>query len=102
MVCELLANGSRIKCAYVWMGLQTCAAPSANSLHTIRRKPKFANFLHEHKENWMHRVSFPCTGRPLLASGLQKINKLHAAYTPQVNGATCKRHTRVYKALPFH
>ncbi len=26
------------------MGLQTCAAPSANSLHTVRRKPKFVHF----------------------------------------------------------
>ncbi len=53
MVREPLANGLRTKCAYAWMGLQTCAAPSANGSHTICRKPKFVGILHEHKGNWM-------------------------------------------------
>ncbi len=53
MVRELLVNGSWTKCVYVWTGLQTCAALSANSLHIIRRKLKFVNFLREHKVNWM-------------------------------------------------
>ncbi len=53
MVCKPLANRSWIKCAYVWTGLQTCAAPSANSSHTIRCEPKFVGFSREHKENWM-------------------------------------------------
>ncbi len=44
MVRELLANGLQTKCAYVWMGLQSCAAPSTNGLHTIRREPKFVRF----------------------------------------------------------
>ncbi len=58
MVHKLLANGSQTECAYVWTGLQTCAAPSANALHTVRHKPKFVGFLHKHKENLMRRVSF--------------------------------------------
>ncbi len=45
MVHKPLANGLRTKCAYVWMGLRTCAAPSANGLHTIRCVPKFMGFL---------------------------------------------------------
>ncbi len=73
MVREPLANGSQTKCAYVWMGLQTCAAPSANGSHTIRCKPKFVGFLRKYKDNWTHCVSFPCTGCPLLASHLWKI-----------------------------
>ncbi len=32
-------------------GLQTCAAPYANILHTVRHKPKFVGFLRKHKEN---------------------------------------------------
>ncbi len=44
----------RTKCAYMWMELWTCAAPSVNSLHTIHCELKFVNFLHEHKGNWMH------------------------------------------------
>ncbi len=51
-------SGLRIKCTYVWMGLRTCTAPSTNSSHTIRHEPKFVGFLREHKENWIHRVSF--------------------------------------------
>ncbi len=38
---------------HVCVGLRTCAAPFTNSLHTIRREPKFVSFLREHKENWM-------------------------------------------------
>ncbi len=53
-----MPNGLRTKCAYVWMGLRTCAALSENSSHTIRHEPKFVGFLREHKENWMSRVSF--------------------------------------------
>ncbi len=74
MVRKSLTNGLRTKCAYVWMGLQTCAAPSAKGSHTIHREPKFVGLLRKHKENWMRWVSFPCTGCPLLASGSQKIN----------------------------
>ncbi len=73
MVRELLPNGSQTKCVYVWIGLWTCAAPSANSLHTVRHEAKFVGFLHEYKENWMCWVSFLCTGYHLLASGSQKI-----------------------------
>ncbi len=58
MVREPLANGSQTKCVYVWMGLRTCTALSANNLHTIRREPKFVVFLRKHKENWMRQVSF--------------------------------------------
>ncbi len=63
MVRELLANGSRIKCGYVWMGMRTCAAPFANNSHTIRREPKFVGFLRKHKENWMrlHALSVLCS-----------------------------------------
>ncbi len=61
MVRKPLANGSQTKCAYVWMGLRTCATPSANGSHTIHHEPKFVSFLNKHKENWMRRVSFPCT-----------------------------------------
>ncbi len=74
LVHRLLANSSRTKCAFVWMGLQTFAVPSANGSHTIRHEPNFVCFLCEHKENWMRQVSFPCTGCPLLASGSRKIN----------------------------
>ncbi len=58
MVSKPLANSWQTKCAYGWIGLQTSAALSANSLRTIRRELKFVGFLREHKENWMHRVSF--------------------------------------------
>ncbi len=40
----------------LWMGLQTCAAPSANGLCTVRHKPKFVSFLCEHKWNCVRRV----------------------------------------------
>ncbi len=33
----------RTKCAYVWMGLQTCAAPSVNGSHTVHCEPKFVS-----------------------------------------------------------
>ncbi len=63
MVRKPLANGSRTKCAYVWMGLRTCAAPSTNGVHTIRRKPKFVGFLRERKQNWMrlHALGVRCS-----------------------------------------
>ncbi len=92
-------NGSQTKCAYVWTGLQTCAAPSANGSHTVRHEPKFVSFLREHKENWMRWVSFPCTGYPLLASGLRKLNKPRTAYALHHSHAAHKRCTRVYKTL---
>ncbi len=41
------------KCMYVWMGLRTCSAPSANGSHTIHYEPKFVGFLREHNENWV-------------------------------------------------
>ncbi len=62
------ANSSQTKCVYVWMGLQTCTAPSVNSLHTIRHEPKFVSFLHERKGNCVRRV---------FASGSRKINLPH-------------------------
>ncbi len=74
MVRKLLANSSQTKCVYVWTGLRTCAAPSANGSHTVCREPKFVGFLRKLKENWMRQVSFPRTGCLLLASGLRKIN----------------------------
>ncbi len=49
-VHKLLAIGLRTKCMYMWMGLQTCAAPFANGSHTVRRKQKcrfFARTLRE-------------------------------------------------------
>ncbi len=55
MVYELV-NSLQTKCAYVWMGLQTCAVSSTNGSHTIRYELKC--FLRKYKENWMHRVSF--------------------------------------------
>ncbi len=50
-------NHSQTKCVYLWMGLQTCAAPSANTSHTVRRKLRFVGFLYEHNGNWVCRVS---------------------------------------------
>ncbi len=41
------------KCTYVWMGLRTCAAASANRLHTICQEPKFIWVLRKHKGNWV-------------------------------------------------
>ncbi len=64
MVRELLTNGLRTKWGNVWMGLQTCAVPSANSSHTVRCKPKFVGSLRKHRELdasgvlFMHRVFF--------------------------------------------
>ncbi len=55
-------NGSRTKCAYVWTGLWTCAAPSANGLHNVHHEPKFVDFWRQHKENWMHRRPFHAPG----------------------------------------
>ncbi len=42
--------------AHVWTELQTCAAPSANSSHTICRELKFVGFLREHKRE----LGAPC------------------------------------------
>ncbi len=67
---EWFTNLSRTKCAYVCLGLRTCAAPSMNGSHTVCHKPKFVGFLCKHKENWMCQVSFLCTGCPWLTSGL--------------------------------
>ncbi len=64
---EPSVNGSYTKCAYVWMGLQTCAALSANCSHTICHKSKFVSFLRETK-------GIGCTVCPVFASGLWKIN----------------------------
>ncbi len=55
-------------CAYVWMGLQTCAVLSVNGSHTVYCEPKFVGSLREHKENRICRSSFPRTGCPSLAS----------------------------------
>ncbi len=65
-------------------------------LHTVCREPKFVDCFRKHKENWILWVSFPCTGCPLPPPqvGGKLIN-----HTPHVNGAACKRRTRVYKAL---
>ncbi len=57
MQTKQLTNCSRTKCVYVWMGLRTCVAPSANGSHTICREPKFVSFLREHKGNWVRWVS---------------------------------------------
>ncbi len=35
MVRKPLANGSRTKCTYLWIGLRTCTVPSTDSSHTI-------------------------------------------------------------------
>ncbi len=63
MMCELLTNGSQAKCVYVWTGLRTCAAASANGSHTVRCEPKFVGFWCEHKENWMrlHALGILCS-----------------------------------------
>ncbi len=66
MVRKLLANVLRTKCEYLWTRLRTCAAQSANGLHTIRHEPKFVLFCVTPKRTecawWgvlsMHRVSF--------------------------------------------
>ncbi len=50
---EWFVNHSRTKCPYVWMGLRTCAAPSANRSYAVHREPKFVGFLRKYKENWM-------------------------------------------------
>ncbi len=39
------------ECAYLWTGLRTCAAPSANGSHTICYELKFVSFLCEHNLN---------------------------------------------------
>ncbi len=70
MVHKPLANGSQTKCVYVWMGLQTYAALSANGSHTIRCEPKLVGFLCERREL----DALPCIECPLLASGSWKIN----------------------------
>ncbi len=44
---------------YLWMGLQTCAASSTNSLHTVHPEPKFVGFLHERKRNCVPRRCVP-------------------------------------------
>ncbi len=86
------ANCSRTKCVYVWTELWTCAAPSTNGKHTVRPELKFVNFLREHKENWMHRVSFPCAGYPKLINGVPKMRCLRAAQC--VSGALV--YTKLY------
>ncbi len=70
LVYKSTPNGLRTKCAYVWTGLRTCTAPSVNGSHIICHEPKFVGFLWEHKENWMRRVSFLCTGCPSHAPGV--------------------------------
>ncbi len=47
----------------------TCAAPSANSSHTIHHEPKFVGVLRNHKGNCVHRV-------PVFALGSWKIKLL--------------------------
>ncbi len=81
------------------MGLRTCAALCANGSHTFRCELEFLSFLHEHKENWMCRVSFSCTECPLLTSGSRKINQPCAKYVPYANGTVRKWYARVYKVL---
>ncbi len=63
------ANGSQTKYAYVWTGLWTCAAPSANGSHTVCQEPKIwlSVFYTNTKRTG-------CAGCPSLASGSQKIN----------------------------
>ncbi len=52
--------------------------PALRRQQTVRilftENRNLSGFLRKHKENWMRRVSFPCTRGPLLASGLRKIN----------------------------
>ncbi len=96
MVRKTLANGLWTKCTYVWMGLRTYAVPSAKGSHTIPCKLKFVGFLHEHKENWMRRVSFPCAGCPYQA--------LSVLCSPQVrrkliNRTSNSRHTRMVQRV---
>ncbi len=50
-------NGLQTKCAYVWIGLQTCATQSANGSHTVRRKPEFFGFLCKHEGNGVCHMS---------------------------------------------
>ncbi len=64
VVRELLANGSWTKCAYVWTGLLTCAAPSVNGSHTVCRKPKFVVFFCANTKRT------ECAGCPFHASGV--------------------------------
>ncbi len=63
MVREPLANSLQTKCAYLWMVLWTCTAPSTNGPYTVCGEPKFVVFLHEHKENWMrlHALGLLCS-----------------------------------------
>ncbi len=119
MIHEPLANGLRTKCVYVWMGLRTCAAPSVNGLHTIRRKLKFVVFLREHKENWMCWVSFPRAGCPFHAPGVlcspqvreklinQAPNMRRTQTAPCISGTlvyirfkVCSLHSLVRKIVP--
>ncbi len=54
----------RTKCAYMWMGLWTCAALSANISHIIYHKLKFVGF-------------FAQTQRELMASGILCLPQVH-------------------------
>ncbi len=44
-LCVKLGTHMRTKCAYMWMGLLTCAVPSVNGSRTVCCKLKFVGFL---------------------------------------------------------
>ncbi len=71
-----LANHSQTKCAYVWTGLRTCAALSANGSHTVCRVPKFVGFCGNTKRTG-------CVGCPFRAPGV--------LCSPQVHGKLINR-----------
>ncbi len=102
MVRGPLTNDLQTKCAYVWMGLGTCIAPSANGSHSVHREQKLVGFLCKHKENGMRQCSFHAPG---VLSSPQVCGKLtnYAKYVQHVNGTVRKQQARVYKVLSlFH
>ncbi len=93
-ICKQFAHHSpRTKSAYVWTGLQTCAAPSANSSPRTKIRRFFAR---------TQRTG--CTRCPFHAPGVlcspQVPRKLFNR-APHANSATHKWRTRVYKALDY-
>ncbi len=94
MVREPLTNGLRTKCVYVWMGLRTCAVPSANGSHTVRRKPKFVVFFANTKRTG-------CAGCPSHAPSVlcsPQVRRKLMNCAPLTHCTACKWHTCVYKA----
>ncbi len=89
MVCEPLANSLWTKCEYVWMGLRTCAAPSANGSHTVCRKLKFVGF-------WANTKRTGCAECPFHAQDV--LCSLQVCRT-LINRASLTRRTRLVQCV---